>query len=37
MTSQPDYLDNLISVQTQSTCRTRSLFAVTIARPLCFF
>ena len=30
-TSQPDYLHNLISVQ--STCRTRSSSVVTLARP----
>ena len=33
-TSQPDYLHNLISVQ--STGRTRSLSAVTLARPSVF-
>jgi len=31
ITSQPDYLHNLISVQ--STCRTRSSSAVTLVRP----
>jgi len=35
-TSQPDYLHNLISVQ--STCRTRSSSIVTLAQPLlCIF